>query len=248
MAKQSILKRAVSLFRTNAHSALDALEDPKTALEATVREHAEGTRQLEHSVAEVIGNLRLAEQDQVKDIERYNDFTAKIQRCLQKEESSRAAGDEATAKTASDLARRLAGEQMDLENRIRANASIIEKQKATVEQLKTKLDQAKEQHRVLVRKKDELVSRANTANAVNKMHELVGTLDSTDATSELGRLEAKIRGEEAKVIGHEEMSAGSLDSQLAALEATDRDIEVEARLAAIKGSAPSPLRLVSGSN
>ena len=60
--------------------------------------------------------------------------------------------------------------------------------------------------------------------------------DSTgvDPTSEVSRFEQKIRREEARVRGAEELQASSLDAQFESLEALGQQSEVEARLAALK--------------
>jgi phage shock protein A len=91
----------------------------------------------------------------------------------------------------------------------------------------------------LTSKRNELVARAKTAEAQQQVHEAVGSIDVLDPTSELGRFEEKIRREEAKVIGQQEIAASSLDRQFESLEDLDKQAEVDARLAALKaGSAP----------
>ena len=58
-----------------------------------------------------------------------------------------------------------------------------------------------------------------------------------DPTSEIGRFEEKIRREEAQARGMAEVACRSLDAQFASLDDADDDLEVEARLAALKGGA-----------
>ncbi|MDQ0755710.1 phage shock protein A [Arthrobacter sp. B3I4] len=55
-----------------------------------------------------------------------------------------------------------------------------------------------------------------------------------DPTSEVGRFEEKIRREEAKVRGQQELAASSLDAQFNSLEDLGEQTEIEARLAALK--------------
>jgi len=69
----------------------------------------------------------------------------------------------------------------------------------------------------------------------------ISSINVLDPTSELARYEETVRREEAMAMGQAEVAAASLDSQFAELEASDQDIELEARLAALKaGNAPSP--------
>jgi phage shock protein A len=55
-----------------------------------------------------------------------------------------------------------------------------------------------------------------------------------DPTSELARFEERVRRQEAQVRGMEEVSASSLDEQFASLESAEDELEVGARLAALK--------------
>jgi phage shock protein A len=55
-----------------------------------------------------------------------------------------------------------------------------------------------------------------------------------DPTSELSRFEDKIRKEEAKARGMEEVAGSSLEDQFDELEASTDSMEVESRLAALK--------------
>ena len=70
------------------------------------------------------------------------------------------------------------------------------------------------------------------------MNDAIKSVDILDPTSEISRFEDKIRREEAKVRGQQELAASSLDAQFESLEDLGELTEVEARLAALK-SGPS---------
>ena len=55
-----------------------------------------------------------------------------------------------------------------------------------------------------------------------------------DPTSELSRFEERIRRQEDQVRGMEEVAASSLDQQFSDLESDEDELEVEARLQALK--------------
>ena len=89
-------------------------------------------------------------------------------------------------------------------------------------------------------KRDQLVARAKSAQAQAAVQQAIGSIDMMDPTSEVSRFEERIRREEARVAGHAELAASSLDAQFAALEDASADATVEARLAALKsGGATS---------
>jgi phage shock protein A len=74
------------------------------------------------------------------------------------------------------------------------------------------------------------------ADAQAKVQQSLKSINATDPTSEVSRFEEKIRRDEAQVRGMEEVSASSLDAQFDNLEDVSADADVEARLAALKGS------------
>ena len=91
-------------------------------------------------------------------------------------------------------------------------------------------------------KRDQLVARSKIADAQSQVLDAVKSIDILDPTSELGRFEEKIRREEAKVLGQQELASSSLDAQFEALEDVGVQAEVDARLAALKqGNAPQAI-------
>jgi phage shock protein A len=60
------------------------------------------------------------------------------------------------------------------------------------------------------------------------------SINVLDPTSEIGRFEEKVRREEARVVGQQELDASSLDKQFESLDDLGRQSEIEARLAVLK--------------
>ncbi len=58
-----------------------------------------------------------------------------------------------------------------------------------------------------------------------------------DPTSELNRFEEQVRRQEAQARGMAEVSSASLEDQFAELQSGEEEIEVDARLAELKGKA-----------
>jgi phage shock protein A len=138
--------------------------------------------------------------------------------------------------------------QMASENEAKAAEPSIASQTEVVERLKTGLDQMKGKLNQLTSKRNELVARSKTAAAQSQVHDALKSIDIMDPTSEVGRFEEKIRREEAKVLGQQELAASSLDAQFNQLEDLGEQTEIEARLAALKsGGTPRPALGTSGS-
>ncbi|CAM5416410.1 hypothetical protein SGLAM104S_06935 [Streptomyces glaucescens] len=107
---------------------------------------------------------------------------------------------------------------------------------AVVDKLKTGLDQMQLKLQELHGKRDQLVARAKSAEAQNRMLDAVKSIDVLDPTSELSRFEETVRGEEARAMGKEELAASSLDAQFEQLEGLGDATEIETRLAALKAA------------
>ena len=133
-----------------------------------------------------------------------------------------------------ELAKIALRRQISFESQIKTLASQIEQQTTFTEQLKDGLNKLRLRREELVRKRDELVSRAKIARAQTQVQQAVKNVSVMDPTSELSRFEERIRREEAMARGMQEVASSSLEDQFAQLESSEEDLEIEARLAALK--------------
>ena len=220
MVKQSIFGRIAQLAKANINALLDAAEDPQKMLDQMVRDYTNNIAEAEAAVAQTIGNLRMLEQDHAEDVREADEF--------------RAAGDAANADKFDNLAKIALGKQMQAEKeaktaepQIAAQTEVVEKLKDGLTKMRAKLDELKA-------KRDELNARQKTAAAQTQVNDALKAFDVMDPTSEVSRFEEKVRREEARVIGQQELAASSLDAQFNDLEELGRQTELEARLAALK--------------
>lgn len=135
-----------------------------------------------------------------------------------------------------ELARIALRRQISFEGQIKTLAQQIEQQTAFTNQLKDGLNKLRLRREELVRKRDELLSRAKMARAQTQVQEAVKNVSVMDPTSELNRFEESIRREEAMARGMQEVASSSLQDQFAEIETAEEDLEIEARLAALKSS------------
>ncbi len=234
MAKQSILGRISQLVRANINSLLDSAEDPQLMLDQLVRDYTNSIAEAESAVAQTIGNLRLLEQDHAEDVEAAADWGRKALAASSKADELRGEGKAEDADKFDKLAKVALGKQIASEGEAKAVEPTIASQTEVVDKLKDGLEKMREKLNELTAKRNELVARAKVAEAQSQVQDAIGNINVLDPTSELGRFEEKIRREEAKVIGQQEIQASTLDSQFEALEDLDTEVEVEARLAALK--------------
>ncbi|PRY69553.1 phage shock protein A (PspA) family protein [Glaciihabitans tibetensis] len=241
MSKQSILGRITQLAKANINALLDQAEDPQLMLDQMVRDYTNSIAEAESAVAQTIGNLRLTEQDYREDVDAANDWGRKALAASGKADELRAAGNAVDADKFDNLAKIALVRQLSSENEAKAAQPTIASQTQVVEQLKKGLDAMRGKLSELTAKRDELTARSKTAAAQQQVHDALKSIDLLDPTSEISRFEDKIRREEAKVLGQQELQASSLDAQFEGLEDLGREGEVEARLAALKAGGTTAI-------
>ncbi|MFD3994034.1 PspA/IM30 family protein [Streptomyces sp. NPDC058548] len=235
MSKQTILGRVTQLAKANINALLDQAEDPQKMLDQLIRDYSNNIAEAEEAVAATIGNLRLMEQDHQEDVEAAKEWGGKALAASRKGDELRSGGQASEADRFDNLAKVALGRQLQSEKEARTAEPTIAAQTDVVSKLRTGLDQMKAKLGELQAKRDELVARARSAQAQNTMMDAVKSIDVLDPTSELSRFEDKVRREEARAMGKQELAASSLDAQFEQLDALGDSAEIEARLAALKG-------------
>ncbi|WP_336856672.1 PspA/IM30 family protein [Sinomonas albida] len=246
MVKQSIFGRITQLAKANINALLDQAEDPQKMLDQMVRDYSNNISEAESAIAQTIGNLRMLQDDHAEDIKAAQDWGNKALAASRKADEFRAAGNAADAQKFDNLAKVAIQRQMSAENEAKAAEPTIASQSEVVDRLKTGLDQMKGKLNELTSKRNELVARSRTAAAQTQVNDALKSIDIMDPTSEVGRFEEKVRREEARVRGQQELAASSLDSQFNQLEDLGEQTEVEARLAALKQGSSAPAALSAG--
>ena len=234
--KQTIMGRIAQLAKANINALLDKAEDPEKMIDQLIRDYTNSIVEAENAIAQTLGNLRMAEKDYEEDVKAAADWGQKAAAASAKAESLRAAGDEAGATKWDDLAKVALGKQIQFENEIKAEEPTLQAQRDVADRLKRGLSQMKDKLAELKTRRDQLIAREKTAKAQAQVTDALSSINILDPTSELGRFEDRVRRQEALAQGKIELAASSLDAQLAELETDSSQIEIEARLAALKGN------------
>lgn len=234
MTKQTILGRVTQLAKANINALLDQAEDPQKMLDQLIRDYSNNISEAEEAVAATIGNLRLMEQDHDEDVAAAAEWGGKALAASKKADELRTAGSTADADRFDNLAKVALGRQVTSEKEAKTAEPVIASQTEIVGKLKSGLDQMRTKLGELQGRRDSLVARAKSAQAQNRMMDAAKNINVLDPTSELGRFEDKVRREEAKAKGKEELAASSLDAQFESLDTLSDTAEVDARLAALK--------------
>jgi len=240
VAKQSIFGRMSQLVRANINALIDQAEDPQVMIEQLIRDYSNNINEAEAAVAQTIGNLRMLEEDYREDERAAQEWGQKAIAASRKADELRATNP-ADADKFDNLAKVAIQRQMQAESEMSQAKPQIQQQTEVVEKLKQGLNGMRQKYQELVNKRNELNARQKTAEAQGRVNDALQSINVMDPTSDLGRFEEKVRREEARVRGQQELAASSLDAQFEQLEDIGQMTEVEARLAALKqGSSQTP--------
>jgi phage shock protein A len=231
MSQHSIFGRITQLSRANVSVLIDEADDPQNLLDEMVREYTSAISDAESAVAATIASLRMLEEDAREDQAAAVQWQAKAAAASHKADDMRSAGDTVEADKFDNLARVALRKQIDHEDDARNLAAAIADQADAVERLRDGLTQMQVRLDDLRRKRDELVGKGLWPHApVSAVHRI----DLLDPASEISRFEERIRREEARIGGQEEVATSGLEVQFEETETNFSDAAVEARLAAMK--------------
>lgn len=237
MAQTSILGRIGQLVRANVNSMLDGAEDPEKMLDQLIRDFTSNIAEAEEAVAQTVGNLRLLEDDEREAREAATEWLSKARAASARADTMRAAGNATEADRFDGLAKLALRRQISFDDQVATFSRQIADQTVLTDKLKDGLNKLRVKREELVQKRDELVSRAKMAQAQMQVQQTLKDVSVLDPTSELNRFEERIRRQEAQARGMEEVSVSTLEDQFAELATGEEDLEIEARLAALKGGS-----------
>ncbi|MCO5221213.1 MAG: PspA/IM30 family protein [Thermomicrobiales bacterium] len=216
-----VIDRVSRLVRANVNDLLDQAEDPEIMIDQIIRDMESNISDARKQVAGMIA--------QEKELEYDRDETQKLADAWgSKAERAVAAGKDDLAREALRRQKDYADNAKLYETQLTAQSEAVGKLKGQLSALEAKYDQTRAQ-------RDSLVARQKRARAQAQIAEATGVSDfsSLDPSSDLDRMERKIRGQEARTAAMLEMQDDSIDAQFAEL---DYDSEIEDRLAELKAS------------
>ena len=222
-----ILDRISTVLRTNVNALLDASEDPRRTLEQVIRDMAEAIGQARGQTAEVIAQEKLIEADYLKNCRLAQEWERKTELAL--------------THGADDLAREALRRKLDFERNAEMLARQLAVQQEITAKLKRDLTQLEAKYDEAIRNRDALIARHRTVLAQQQVARSSARLNLMDPSSELNRMEARIRGEEARTAAYAEVSEMGLDKRLETLDIdSDLDLQLADMKARLRGKLPAP--------
>lgn len=237
MTKQTVLGRVAQLAKANVDALLDQAEDPQKMIDQLIHDYTHNISEAEAAVADAIGRLRMMEKDHAEDVAAAAEWGGQAAAASRRADEMRAAGSAAEADRFDNLAKVALGRQLQSEREASTAKPAIVALNEVVARLRTGLDDMRARLSRLRAKRDELVARSRSARARNRTADAVRSVDVLDPTGDLGRFEDKVRREEARAQGRQELAASFLDAQFESLDTPADADEVDARLARLKSGS-----------
>ncbi|MCL4534579.1 MAG: PspA/IM30 family protein [Bacteroidetes bacterium] len=216
----AILNRVSNILRANINDMLDHAEDPEKMLNQICRDMAQAIQEAKAQVTETIAQENLLKSN----LENARNMAAQWQ---EKAEL-------AVEKGRDDLAREALHRKRDFEGNAQVYETQLASQHQMVDKLKADLQALEEKYEDLLRNREVLIARHKMAEAQRKIQTTVSAASAVDYTSDLNRMEEKIRLEEARAAASAEMAGATLDAQFDALTSGQKDSAVDDELQALK--------------
>jgi phage shock protein A len=214
-----MIDRLARLIRANVNDLIDQAEDPEKMIDQILREMHESIVMARAQVASMIAQEKELELDAAETRKLAGEWGRKAERAVE-------AGKD-------DLAREALRRKRDNEESSGIYAEQLGVQTQAVAKLKDQLRQLEAKYQTTLGARDTLIARQRRARAQRQVAEAIVVFTPLDPSSELDRMERKIRSEEAHAMAALEVGEDSFESQFQALEA---ESDVEDELAALKAS------------
>jgi phage shock protein A len=216
-----MMDRLSRLIRANVNDLIDRAEDPEKMVDQLLRDMQDSIVSARAQVAAMIAQEKELEIDTSETQKLAEEWGRKAERAV-------TAGKD-------DLAREALRRKRDNEENSRIYSEQLAAQTQAVTKLKDQLRQLEAKFAATQGQRDSLVARSRRAQAQRQVAEATVVYTPLDPSSELDRMERKIRSQEAQAAAALEVGDESFDSQFRALE----DDDVEDELDALKRSLGS---------
>ncbi|MEI6045979.1 MAG: PspA/IM30 family protein [Chloroflexota bacterium] len=205
-----ILDRMSTILRANINSALDKAEDPEKMLDQIIRDMAGAIEEAKGQVAGVIAQEKLLEAEK-------NNATRSSREWSDRAEKAVKAGRD-------DLAREALRRKKDFEGIAATYQQQYDTQHEMTSKIRSQLELLMRKYDDAVRNRDVMIARHRSAVAAQQVSKQLAAMSGMDRTSDISRMDQRLRQEEAKALAMVELNSGgtaSVEDQFAQLESGD---------------------------
>jgi phage shock protein A len=224
-----LIDRILRVIRANINSLVGQAEDPEKILEQTVEDMQQDLIQMRQAVAGAIATQKRTERQCSQNQSTAEEWYRRAQMALQQ-------GNE-------DLARQALTKRKSYQETAEALKAQIEQQNAIVTKLKQDMRTLESKISEAKTKKDMYIARARSAQASQRLNEMLGSVNTGNALSAFERMEEKVMQLEAQSEAIASLGTDDLEKKFLSIEdAGDIDKELASMKAQIiTGTDPAQL-------
>ncbi len=212
-----LIDRILRIIRATINNLISQAEDPEKILEQSVMDMQEDLLHMRQAVAQAIATQKRTERQFSQAQSQAQEWYQRAQLALQK-------GDENLARQALTRRKSYQDTANAMEIHLQQQTELVNRMKQDMRLLEGKIAEAKT-------KKDLYIARARSAQATQKMNEMLGNINTRGASNAFERMEEKVLQLEAQAEAVGELNSSQLENKFAALQSTD---EIENELAALR--------------
>lgn len=224
-----LIDRILRVIRANINSLVGQAEDPEKILEQTVEDMQQDLIQMRQAVAGAIATQKRTERQCNQNQSTGEEWYRRAQMALQQ-------GNE-------DLARQALTKRKSYQETAEALQAQVEQQNAIVTKLKQDMRTLESKISEAKTKKDMYIARARSAQASQRLNEMLGSVNTGNALSAFERMEEKVMQLEAQSEAIASLGTDDLEKKFLSIEdAGDIDKELASMKAQIiTGTDPAQL-------
>jgi phage shock protein A len=214
------MERLSTLIRANINDMLDQAEDPEIMLNQILRDMEGEIGRARNQVAEMMAQERIfrddlqAEQDKLRHMEeRAEHYVRQSNDAMAREALKRKADSDANISV--------------LEQQLQAQSDMVTR-------LRTQLDALQDKYQQAMSNRDSLIARHRRAEAQRHVTRTMSNLDVTDYSSDLSRMEQRIRTQEARAAAETELNEDLSGDTSSVFDTNEREMQIDSELAALK--------------
>lgn len=216
-----VMERLSTLIRANINDMLDQAEDPEIMLNQILRDMETEINRARSQVADMMAQERLYRDD--LDAEE-----RKIAHMNERAEHYVRQGDDG-------MAREALKRKSDSDSNVAVLQRQLEAQSDMVTRLRGQLDALQEKYQSAMSNRDALIARHRRARAQAQVSNTMRDLDVADYSSDLSRMEQRIRMAEARADAQTELNTDDMGEDVGSrFDTNERNTQIDNELAALK--------------
>ncbi|WP_286911097.1 PspA/IM30 family protein [Clostridium sp. UBA1652] len=209
-----VFTRISNIFKAKVNNALDEVENPIELLDQKLRDMEDQLSKAKLNSAQIIGNAHEIKKRLDTAEKEVQDYEDKVKLALSKNNE--------------DLAKRALQRKLEADKKVTSLKESYEAAKSQADAIKKNLAALEEEISKTRQYRDEAAARYSTAEASQKVNEILANVQTKTNTIQLDAIERKIQRKESLATGLGELrEVDDFESEFEKLDETDLDLELE---------------------